>query len=160
MIPGPPSSMKHQQQQMLSGTAGWTAELPLGGSALQSNPTYPSPPVSSHGQLGSMEERLKYSNPGWNPEIEPVQYLNFGGHRVDVRDARLRLHESTRMLPPRPQQYQLYHPNLSGPLIQHEGQVYAPALAPAPRLEEYGTRARSGSSPVRLNYAGLGVRYS
>lgn len=105
-----------------------------------------------------MNERLKYSNPGRTPEIEPVQYLHFGGHRVDVRDARLRLHESTRMLPPRPQQYQLYHPNLSGPLIQHEGQVYAPA--PAPRLEVNGTRARSGSSPVRPNYAGLGVRYS
>lgn len=157
MISSPPSSMQHQQP-MLSGTAGWTTELPLAGSALQTDPTYPSPPVSSHGQLGSMDERLKYPDPGWNPEIEPVQYLNFGGHRVDVRDARLRLHESTRMLPPRPQQYQLYHPNLSGPLVQHEGQVYAPA--PAPRLEVYGTRARSGSSPVRPNYAGLGVRYS
>ncbi|CAI7673656.1 unnamed protein product [Penicillium discolor] len=155
VIPSPPSSMQHQQQ-MLSGTASWTTELPLAGSALQSDPTYPSPPVSSHGQLGSMDERLKYSNPGWTPEIEPVQYLHFGGHRVDVRDARLRLHESTRMLHPRPQQYQLYHPNSSGPLIQHEGQVYAPA----PRLEVYGTRARSGSSPVRSNYAGLGVRYS
>ncbi|CAI7601945.1 unnamed protein product [Penicillium crustosum] len=159
MIPSPPSSMQHQQQQqqMLSGTPGWTTELPLAGSALQSDSTYPSPPVSSHGQLGSMNERLKYPDPGWNPGIEPVQYLHFGGHRVDVRDARLRLHESTRVLPPRPQQYQLYHPNLSGPLIQHEGQVYAPA--PAPRLEVYGTRARSGSSPVRPNYAGLGVRY-
>ncbi|CAI7618959.1 unnamed protein product [Penicillium glandicola] len=154
IVPTPPPSMQHQPQ-MLTGTAGWTTELPLAGSVLQSDPNYPSPPVSSHGQLGSMDERLKYPDLGWNPGIEPVRYLNFGEHRVDVRDARLRLHESTRRLPPRPQQYQLYHPNLSGPLVQHEGQVYAPA----PRLEVYGTRTRSGSSPTRPDYSGLGVRF-
>ncbi|KAJ6143405.1 hypothetical protein N7471_002858 [Penicillium samsonianum] len=157
MIPSPPSSMQHQQQ-MLAGPASWTPELPFAGSALQSDPIYPSPPTSSHGQgqLGSMDERLKYPDPGWNPEVEPVRFLHFGGHRVDVRDARLRLNESARLVTTRPQQYQLYHPNLSGPLIQHDGHVYAPA----PRLEIYGTRARSGSSPVHPNYAGLGVRYS
>lgn len=159
IISSPPSSMQHQQQT-LSGTASRTTELPLAGNAPQPDPNYPSPPVSSHGQLGSMDERLKYPDLGWNSEIEPVQYLHFGGHRVDVRDARLRLHGLTRVLPPRPQKYQLYHPNLSGPLVQHDGQVYAPAPAPAPQLEVYGTRARSGSSPVRPTHAGLGVRYS
>ncbi|KAJ5228284.1 hypothetical protein N7489_008992 [Penicillium chrysogenum] len=155
MIPSPPASMQHQHQQQVTGAAGWTTELPLVGSALQPDPTYPSPPASSHGQLGSMDGRLKYPDPGWNAEMEPVPFLHFGGHRVDVRDARLRLNESARLVTPRPQPYQLYHPNLSGPLIQHDGQVYAPA----PRLEVYGTRPRSGSSPVHPN-AGLGVRFS
>ncbi|KAJ5452120.1 hypothetical protein N7445_000303 [Penicillium cf. griseofulvum] len=155
MIPNPPSSMQHQQ--MLAGTGSWTAEVPLVGSAFQADPNYPSPPLSSHGQLGSMDERLKYSNQGWNPEAEPVRYLHFGGHRVDVRDARHRLHGSTRLLPLHPQQYQLYHPNLSGPLIQRDGQVYAPA----PRLGVYGngTRTRSGSSPAGSNYDGLGMPF-
>ncbi|KAJ5827060.1 hypothetical protein N7447_003823 [Penicillium robsamsonii] len=156
MVPTPPPSMQHQQH-MLTGTGSWTSELPLGGGALQADPNYPSPPLSSNGQLGSMDERLKYPDQGWNPELEPARYLHFGGHRVDVRDARHRLHGSTRLLPPYPPQYHLYHPNLSGPLIQHDGQVYAPA----PRLGVYGngTRTRSGSSPSRTNYVDLGMRY-
>ncbi|KAJ5494100.1 hypothetical protein N7463_010187 [Penicillium fimorum] len=156
MIPTPPPSMQHQQQ-ILAGTGGWTSELPLMGSALQVDHNYPSPPLSSHGQLGSMDERLKYPDQGWDPELEPARYLHFGGHRVDVRDARHRLHESARLLPPYPHQYHLYHPNLSGPLIQHDGQVYVPA----PRLGVYGngTRTRSGSSPSRSNYADLGMRF-
>ncbi|KAJ5158527.1 uncharacterized protein N7500_008178 [Penicillium coprophilum] len=156
MFPSPPASMQYQQQ-MLAGAGSWTTELPLVGSSLQPDPNYPSPPLSSHGQLSSMDERLKYPDPGWNPDIEPARYLHFGRHRVDVRDARHRLHGSTRLLPPHPQQYRLYHPNLSGPLIQHDGQVYASA----PRVGVYGngTRTRSGSSPARPNYAGLGMRF-
>lgn len=154
MILNPSLSMQNQQQ-MLTGTS-WT-ELPLAGNAaLQPDPISLSPPASSHGHLGSMEERLEHPDSGWNQEIEPVQFLHFGEHRVDVQDARLRLHESARLLHPRPHQYQPYHPNLSGPLIQHEGQIYAPAS----RLEAYGTRARSGSSPVQPDYAGLDVRFS
>ncbi|OQE05898.1 hypothetical protein PENVUL_c021G02885 [Penicillium vulpinum] len=154
MIPSPPLSMQHQQQ-MSAGTGSWTNESPPAGSALQSDPNYPSPPMSSHGQFSSMDERLKYSNQGWNPETDPVRYLYFGGHRVDVRDARHRLHGVTRLMPRQPQQYQLYHPNLSGPLIQHDGQVYGPA----PRQAVYGTRTRSGSSPTRLDYDGFGMRF-
>jgi hypothetical protein len=102
-----------------------------------------------------MDERVKFLDPGWDSEFETSQYLHFGGHRVDVRDAQHRLHESIRLQAPA-SQYQLYHPNLSGPLIQHDGHIYAPA----PQLESYGTRPRSGSSPPRPNYAGLGVRFS
>jgi hypothetical protein len=145
-----------QQQQLLSGIGSWTAEMPLTGSALQSDPTFTGPPPS-HRRLGSMDERLKLIDPGWNPDPEPSQYLHFGGHRVDVRDARHRLSESARLQAPRHvPQYQLYHSNLSGPLVQHDGHAYAPA----PPLEAYGRRARSGSSPPRPNYDGLGVRFS
>ncbi|QQK46949.1 NB-ARC [Penicillium digitatum] len=153
ITPSPPSSMQCQQQ-MLAGTADWTTETHLAGSALLSDPFYLSPPASAHGKLGSMDERLKYPDPGWSPEIEPVQVLNFGGHHIDVRDARLRLNESTHMLPPLPQ---LDHPNLSGPVIQHDGQVYVSDHEP--RLEVCGTRPRSGSSPVRPNYVDLGMRF-
>ncbi|KAJ6083181.1 hypothetical protein N7467_007316 [Penicillium canescens] len=145
-----------QQQQLLSGIGSWTAELPLAGSALPSDPTITGPPPS-RGRLGSMDERLKLTEPGFNPELEPSQYLHFGGYRVDVRDPRHRLSESARLQAPRHvPQYQLYHPNLSGPLIQHDGHLYAPA----PPLEVYGRRARSGSSPSRPSYDGLGVRFS
>ncbi|OQD89690.1 hypothetical protein PENANT_c002G11140 [Penicillium antarcticum] len=145
-----------QQQQLLPGIGSWTADVPLAASALQSDPTFTGQPPS-HRRLGSMDERLKLMDPGWNPDLEPSQYLHFGEHRVDVREARHRLSESARLPGPRHgPQYQLYHPNLSGPLVQHDGQVYAPA----PPLEVYGRRARSGSSPPRPNYDGLGVRFS
>ncbi|KAJ6018950.1 hypothetical protein N7522_001017 [Penicillium canescens] len=145
-----------QQQQLSSGIGSWTAELPLAGSALPSDPTIAGPPPL-HGRLGSMDERLKLTEPGFKPELEPSQYLHFGGYRVDVRDPRHRLSESARLQAPRHvPQYQLYHPNLSGPLIQHDGHLYAPA----PPLEVYGRRARSGSSPSRPSYDGLGMRFS
>lgn len=139
----------------LAGAGSWSNEVPIMGSALQSDALYPVP-VAPRSRVGSVDERLQASDPGWNPEIEPAQLLHFGGHRVDVRDARQRLNESTRLQIPRHvPAYQLYHPNLSGPLIQEHGLVYAPA----PELEVYGTRARSGSSPPRPNFDGLGVRF-
>lgn len=142
------------QQQVVSGAGGWTGEMPILGSALQSDSLYP-PLTATRPRVGSVDERLQSVNPGWNPEIEPAQLLHFGGHRVDVRDARQRLHESGRLQTPRHvPSYQLYHPNLSGPLIQDGAHLYAPA----PPL--YGTRTRSGSSPPRPNYDGLGVRFA
>ncbi|KAJ5793603.1 hypothetical protein N7457_000202 [Penicillium paradoxum] len=152
LVPTPISTLQ-QQQQMLAGANVWTTDLLPAGSALQSEPGYPGPPLAQ-GRLGSMNERLKFSDPGWNPDLEPAQSLHFGAHRVDVRDPRHRLHESALLQAPRPQ-YRLYHPNLSGSLIQHGGQIYAPA----PQLGVYGTRTRSGSSPARPDHAGLGMRY-
>jgi hypothetical protein len=144
-----------QQQQMLAETGGWTNGLSMSGSALQSDPAYLGPPTHRH--LSSMDERVKFIDPGWNPEFGAAQNLYSSGHRVDVRDPRQRLHESVRLQAAQHvPQYQLYHPNLSGPLIQHEGHIYAPA----PSLEIYGTRPRSGSSPTHTNYTGLGVRFS
>ncbi|CAG7985244.1 unnamed protein product [Penicillium salamii] len=141
-----------QQQQMLAGGS-WTSDLSMS-SALQSEPVYPNPP--QHRRLSSMDERVKFMDPDWDTEFETSQYLHFGAHRVDVRDPHLRLHESTRLQASHPgPQYQLYHPNLSGPLIQHDGHIYAPAHP----VEAYGARPRSGSSPTRPNYAGLGVRF-
>ncbi|KAJ5095399.1 hypothetical protein NUU61_004755 [Penicillium alfredii] len=142
------------QQQALSGAGSWTTEVPLVGSALQSDVVYPVP-APAHPRLGSVDERLKTADPGWDPQIEPARLLHFGGHRVDVRDARQRLQEAGRLQTPRHvPTYQLYHPNLSGPLIQDREQLYAPA----PALEVYGMRARRSSSPPRPNYEGLGVR--
>ena len=86
-----------------------------------------------------------------------MQPLHFGGHRVDVRDPRQRLNEVGRIQMPRHvPTYQLYHSNLSGPLVQRDGLVYTPA----PALEIYGGRARSGSSPSRPDYNGLGVQFN
>lgn len=144
------------QPHPLVGAGGWANDAPIIGSALQSDTLYPIP-VASRSRVSSVDERLQAADPGWNPEIEPSQLLHFGGHRVDVRDARQRLNEAARLQIPRHvPAYQLYHPNLSGPLIQEGGLVYAPA----PALEVYGGRARSGSSPTRPNYDGLGVRFS
>ncbi|KAJ5239506.1 hypothetical protein N7468_004125, partial [Penicillium chermesinum] len=144
-MPRSPTPMIASQAQLpsLSGTGGWASEVPILGSALQSDTLYPIP-VGSRSRVGSVDARLQAADPGWNPEMEPAQLLHFGGHRVDVRDARQRLNEAARLqLPRHVPAYQLYHPNLSGPLIQDGGLVYAPA----PALEVYGTRARSGSSP-------------
>ncbi|KAJ5674035.1 hypothetical protein N7462_009474 [Penicillium macrosclerotiorum] len=141
-------------QQILAGTGGWAAEPNFPGSAIQSDLPYP---VSSpaHPRLGSVDERLSSMDLAWDPAIEPAQLLHFGTHRVDVRDARQRLHEAARLQTPRHvPTYHLYHPNLSGPLIQEGRHVYAPA----PALESYGTRARSGSSPPRPN-DGSGVQF-
>lgn len=143
-------------QQAISGAGGWTGDVPVVGSALQSDTLYP-PPPPTRPRVGSVDERLKNIDPGWNPEIEPAQLLHFGRHRVDVRDARQRAHEMARLQTPRHvPTYQLYHPNLSGPLIQDGSHIYAPA----PPLDVYGTRARSGSSPPRPNYDGLGVHFA
>jgi hypothetical protein len=148
------SSMQ-QQQQMLAETGSWTSDLHISGSALQSDPTYHGAPPLRH--LSSMDERVRHIDPGWDPEFDTAQYLHAGGHRVDVRDPRQRLHESVRLQAPHHvSQYQLYHSNMSGPLIQHDGHIYASA----PPLEVYGTRPRSGSSPSCTNFAGLGVRFS
>lgn len=144
------------QPQTLSGATNWTRGS-LADSALQSDALYP-PIPPSHPRLGSVDERLREMSLAWNPEVEPAQILQFGGHRVDVRDARQRLHESGRLQTPRHvPTYQLYHPNISGPLIHDGSHVYVPA----PPLEYYGARRpRSGSSPPRPDYDGLGVRFS
>lgn len=144
------------QQQAVSGAGGWAGDMPFVGSAIQSDALYP-PLTATRPRVGSVDERLQSVKPGWNPDIEPAHLLHFGSHRVDVRDARQRLHESGRLQTPRHvPAYQLYHPNLSGPLMQQGAHLYAPA----PPLEVYGTRARSGSSPPRPNYEGLGVRFA
>jgi hypothetical protein len=143
------------QSQTLSGAGSWTGGS-LSDSALQSDALYP-PMSLSHPRLGSVDERLREMSLAWNPEVEPAQILQFGGHRVDVRDARQRLHETARLQTPRHvPTYQLYHPNISGPLIQDGNHLYAPA----PPLEVSGRRPRSGSSPPRPDYDGLGVRFS
>lgn len=157
-----PMIQPQPQPQVLSGRASWTGEIPVMNSALQSDLLYPTIPVTNHHRVGSVDERLQAMKPQWDPEMEPAQLLHFGGHRVDVRDARQRLSESTRLQIPRhAPTYQLYQPNisaheLSGPLVQDGSHVYAPA----PSLEVYERRARSGSSPARPHYDGLGVRFA
>lgn len=141
------------QQQAVSSAGSWTGDLNQSGSALQSDALYPAVPPSQP-RLGSVDERLKNMDLSWNPDLEPAQILQFGGHRVDVRDARHRLHEAASFQTPRyVPAYQLYHPNLSGPLIQDGNRVYAPA----PAIEVYGTRTRSGSSPPQPD--GLGIEF-
>ncbi|KAJ5728287.1 hypothetical protein N7493_004617 [Penicillium malachiteum] len=157
-----PMIQSQSQPQKLPGRASWTGEITTMTSALQSDLLYPGPQTLNHHRVGSVDERLNTIKPAWDPEMEAVQILQFGSHRVDVRDARQRLLESTRLQIPGHVPYQLYHPNLSGPnlsgpLIQDGGHVYAPA----PALEVYGRRARSGSSPsYPTNYDGLGVRFA
>lgn len=146
------------QQSALPSTGSWTSDRPLSSSvsAIQSDNLYPVPPPN-HRRLGSVDERLTNMNLAWDPAIDPTQPLHFGGHRVDVRDARQRLQEVGRLQTPRHiPTYQLYHSNMSGPLVQGDGHVYAPARV----LEVYGVRARSGSSPSRPDYDGLGVQFN
>lgn len=146
------------QQSALPSTGSWTSDRPLSSSvsAIQSDNLYPVPPPN-HRRLGSVDERLTNMKLAWDPAIDPTQLLHFGGHRVDVRDARQRLQEVGRLQTPRHiPTYQLYHSNMSGPLVQGDGHVYVPARA----LEVYGVRARSGSSPSRPDYDGLGVEFN
>ncbi|KAJ5103665.1 hypothetical protein N7532_004194 [Penicillium argentinense] len=148
------------QPRAISGRASWTSEIPRAGSALQSDSLYPPP---RHQRLGSVDERLRDMELNWQPDVEPAHLLHLGSHRVDVRDARQRLHEAGLLQVPRHiPTYQLYHPNLSGPLIQEGAHVYAPVAAPALASppQAYGLRPRSGSSPSRpLTQDGLGVRF-
>ncbi|KAJ5390586.1 uncharacterized protein N7496_001654 [Penicillium cataractarum] len=144
----------HQHQQALSTGGSWPSDQAFSSSAsaIQSDNLYP---PSTHRRLGSVDERLRHMDISWDPEVA-AQVLHFGGHRVDVRDARQRLQEVGRLQTPRHMPtYQLYHSNMSGPL-DPDGHVYAPALA----LEVYGMRPRSGSSPSRPNYNGLGVQFN
>jgi tRNA A37 threonylcarbamoyladenosine biosynthesis protein TsaE len=146
------------QQHALSSTGSWTSDRPLSSSvsAIQSDNLYPILP-QNHRRLGSVDERLRNMELAWDPAVDPTQLLHFSGHRVDVRDARLRLQEVGRLQTPRHiPTYELYHSNMSGPLIQGDGHVYAPARA----LEVYGVRARSGSSPSRPEFNGLGVQFN
>ncbi|KAJ5132794.1 hypothetical protein N7448_006952 [Penicillium atrosanguineum] len=158
--PGMAQSQMAQQSmaqlQSLPGATGWNGGS-FSDSALQSDALYP-PIPPSRPRLGSVDERLREMSLAWTSEVEPAQILQFGGHRVDVRDARQRLHESGRLQAPRHvSTYQLYHPNISGPLIHEGNHIYAPA----PPLEYYGgRRPRSGSSPPKPDYDGLGVRFS
>ncbi|KAJ5167955.1 uncharacterized protein N7482_003549 [Penicillium canariense] len=152
-----PSDMSRgTSQQALSGADSWAADLRLSGSSIQSDSLYPGPPPT-HPRLGSVDERLRDMDLARDLEIEPAQLLHFGGHRVDVRDAKNRLHERGRLQTPRHvPAYQLYHPNLSGPLIQDGGHVYVPAQA----SRVYEVRTRSGSSPPRPSYHGLDVQFT
>ncbi|CEJ56419.1 Putative LipA and NB-ARC domain protein [Penicillium brasilianum] len=145
----------HQNQHVISTGGSWPLDQPLSSSAsaIQSDNLYL---PQTRGRLGSVDERLRNMDLSWNSEIA-AQDLRFGGHRVDVRDARQRLQEVGRLQTPRHMPtYQLYHSNMSGPLVHDDGHIYAPALA----LEVYGMRARSGSSPPRPNYNGLGVQFN
>ncbi|KAJ5736314.1 uncharacterized protein N7483_001439 [Penicillium malachiteum] len=152
-----PMIQSQTQPQTLSGRASWTGDIPVLKSALQSDLLYPGSQPLNHHRVGSVDERLNTVKPEWDLDMEPVQILQ--SHRGDVRDPRQRL---SGLQIPRQVPYQLYHPNLSGPnlsgpLIQDGGHVYAPA----PALEVYGRRARSGSSPSHpTNYDGLGVRFA
>ncbi|KAJ5590849.1 hypothetical protein N7450_004821 [Penicillium hetheringtonii] len=152
------AQLQLQQQQAVSGAIDWASDLPRPRSALQSDALYPPP---RHERLGSVDERLLNMNLKWNPDIAPAHVLNTMGHQVEVHEARQRLREAG--IPQVPQHvptYQMYHPNLSGPLIQDGVHFYAPAQAPEPSLEAYRMRPRSGSSPPRpLNREGLGVRF-
>jgi len=151
ILPQTPMAQRSMaQSQTLSGVTGGS----LSESALQSNARYP-PVSASQPRLGSVDERMRELSIAWNPEVEPAQLLQLGEHRVDVRDARQRLHESARLQTPRHvPRYQLYHSNRSGPLIHDGSHVYAPA----PPVEVYGRRPRSGSSPARPDYDRLGFR--
>lgn len=146
------------QAQPVPGTASWVGDMSRSGSALQTDGIYP-PPRSQ--RLGSVDERLRDMELSWNPDIEPAHLLHFRGHRVDVRESRQRLHEAARLQVPRHiPTFQMYHRNLSGPLIQEGVHFYTPAPAPEPNLDAYRMRPRSGSSPPRpLNHDGLGVRF-
>lgn len=149
------------QAQTLAGTSSWTASDPhLSTSALQSDTLYPAYPPTQP-RLGSVDERLRNMDLSWNPDLEPSQILQFGGHRVDVRDARHRLHETARLQAPRHvPAYQLWHSNLSGPVVMDGGRVYAPVPASAlPGAEGNGTRPRSGSSPPKAKADGLHVEF-
>ena len=146
------------QQQAVPGAVDWASDLSRPRSAIQSDALYPPP---RHERLGSVDERLRNMDLNWNPDIGPAHVLHTRGHQLDVHEARQRLREAG--IPQVPQHmsaYQMYHPNLSGPLIQDGIHFYAPAPAPEPDLEAYRMRPRSGSSPPRpLNRDGLGVRF-
>lgn len=145
-----------QQHQSVS-SAG-ISERPLSSSvsAIQSDNLYPVP-LETQRRLGSVDERLQIMDLTWNVATGAAQPLHFGGHRIDVRDPRQRLHEVGQIQTQTPRHvptYQLYHSNLSGPLIQRDELIYAPA----PALEVYGGRARSGSSPSRPDHNDLDVQ--
>lgn len=131
------------QPQTIAGTGSWAGDIYPPGSALQSDTLHPPLPPSQP-RLGSVDERLQNMNLPWNSNLESSQIAQFGGHRVDVRDARHRLCESARLQAPRHiPAYRLYHSNVSGPLSQDGGQIYASAPATAVVI----TRPRSGGSP-------------
>lgn len=146
------TSISMEQPKIFTGNNSWTSDISMG-STLHLDPIYSGPPQR---RLSSVDERVKFRHPGWNPDFETSQYLHLGGYRADVRDTHQGLHESASLQAPHHvPQYRLYHPNLSGPLIQHDGHLYAPAS----QLEPLGTRPRSGSSPSGPGHAGLGVRF-
>ncbi|XHF97721.1 hypothetical protein AWENTII_001306 [Aspergillus wentii] len=137
------------QQHTISGTGGWIGDIQpqqAMGSAIQPDTSY-----AAQTMLRSsvpLDNHLKGLDYGLEPEPAPT--LHFGGHQVDVRDAQQRLFGLGRFHAPRQvPAYQLYHPNLSGPLIQHEVAVPSP--------ETYAVRARSGSSPSPPVFDGLGL---
>ncbi|KAB8257786.1 lipa and NB-ARC domain protein [Aspergillus pseudonomiae] len=149
-----PPGMSHilPPQQTLSNAGSWIRDTHPRGipSALQADIITCAPPAQpSLRPILPLDERLDAAT-AWDPEPPPT--LQFGAHRVDVRDARQRLggygvYGAQTVQPAVP--YSLYHANRSGPLLQHE-------LGLQPQ-ELHGMRARSGSSPPRPGSDGLGV---
>ncbi|EPS29830.1 hypothetical protein PDE_04780 [Penicillium oxalicum 114-2] len=109
----------------------------------------------SRGRIGSVDERIIDTSQEWVSDLEPGPLLPVAGHRLDVRDPRLRLHGVRKLQTPRNiPSYRLLHPNISGPIIPGHEQAYLPtqngSVPPA--------RPRSGSSPAKPNYAYSGPR--
>ncbi|KAJ5493140.1 hypothetical protein N7539_001886 [Penicillium diatomitis] len=120
-------------------------------SAVQSQQIY-ALPVTTHGRIGSVDERLGGMSQMANSGSEVAAFLPFAGHRIDVRDPRVRLQEVGRFQTPRNiPSYRLYHPNVSGPLALGHEQVYVPVRTAAMPF----VRPRSGSSPANPNRTSL-----
>ncbi|KAF9891079.1 hypothetical protein FE257_005014 [Aspergillus nanangensis] len=138
------------QQQVLSGTGSWAGELQTHHPSQKMAPVFQADVAyASHLRpQGSLEEELAVVGSRWDPESS--QTLHFGGHRVDVRDARQRLvgYRAYEMglSPPAMPPYSVYHSNLSGPLIHHEGPIQQ-------SQEPQQLRPRSGSSPTHPGFS-------
>lgn len=139
-----------QEHPTVSGMGGWISELP------------PQPASS-----GTLHPETAYASPPPPPppppalphETAPAQAapgMYFGGQPVDLSGARHRLFGHPAPAPaPAPfpfaspaniAAYQLYHPNLSSPMISHPVEMALPRGVPA-------GRGRSGSAP---GYEGFG----
>ncbi|KAJ5135164.1 uncharacterized protein N7515_004442 [Penicillium bovifimosum] len=87
------------------------------------------PAAGSPTELGSLDEIVNTIDRGWAPAAGSGQFIHFGGHRVDVREARQRRYG----------------------LVQHEGQVH---VSPSPPIVWRRRRRRGRSSPARPDLAG------
>ncbi|KAE8152681.1 hypothetical protein BDV25DRAFT_150584 [Aspergillus avenaceus] len=150
-----PTGMSHimSQQHILSNAGGWVRDVhpQVTASALQADIVSASPAQANVRPVAPLDEHLNMGT-GW--DLEPPQTLHLGAHRVDVRDARQTLggygaYETPAMRRVSP--YNLYHPNRSGPLAQHD-------LVLQPQ-ELRGVRPRSGSSPTHPGSDRLGVNW-
>lgn len=128
--PPMPAGVAHMvpQHQSVSGTGGWVGEAP----------TQPIPAANAH--PGTLHPEAAYAA---HPAPEPFPGLYFGHQPVDLSGARHRLYGHSPFQissPPNIATYQLYHPNLSTPMIPHPQEMAATRGAPA-------RRGRSGSMP-------------